>query len=371
MIRNYEQEHDNESLLNMYVRQYNQTWWHIQQLNDMLDEINNNIHTLTNNQTIRNRNRQFPYRNANHFFNQRQNNYVSYDYNNPINPDIYTNNNINTSRNNSTFRNRNMNTNTNTNTNRNTNINRNNNMINPDDIPELRPRPRTRPSSQSDLLSQILSFISPIAVAPTQEQINNASRFIRYGDITFPISEICPITLERFNMNDIVRQIHHCGHIFSNTAFNEWFCSNIRCPVCRYDIRDYNPNNNGRNASSMSNGDVSNNEISIVNADSDIMIDASNNVSNNDVSNNDDNSDTTNPISNINVIRVPNSDEIDHITFDLNTNQNTESLLNSLSSRLLQGLLNPTNQNQNQNERFMYDASNNILMFETILRSNI
>jgi hypothetical protein len=262
-----------------------------------------------------------------------------------------------------------MNTNTNTNTNRNTNINRNNNMINPDDIPEL--RPRTRPSSQSDLLSQILSFISPIAVAPTQEQINNASRFIRYGDITFPISEICPITLERFNMNDIVRQIHHCGHIFSNTAFNEWFCSNIRCPVCRYDIRDYNPNNNGRNASSMSNGDVSNNEISIVNADSDIMIDASNNVSNNDVSNNDDNSDTTNPISNINVIRVPNSDEIDHITFDLNTNQNTESLLNSLSSRLLQGLLNPTNQNQNQNERFMYDASNNILLFETILRSNI
>ena len=95
MIRNYEQEHEHESLLNMYVRQYNQTWWHIQQLNDMLDEINNNIHTLTNNQLYRNRNRQFPYRNANHFFNQRQNNYVSYDYNNPINPDIY----INTSRN--------------------------------------------------------------------------------------------------------------------------------------------------------------------------------------------------------------------------------------------------------------------------------
>jgi hypothetical protein len=374
MIRNYEQEHEHESLLNMYVRQYNQTWWHIQQLNDMLDEINNNIHTLTNNQLYRNRNRQFPYRNANHFFNQRQNNYVSYDYNNPINPDIY----INTSRNNSIFRNTNTNTNSNSNSNsnsnRNTNINRNNNIINQDDIPEL--RPRTRPASQTELLSQILSFISPIAVVPTQEQINNASRFIRYGDITFPISEICPITLERFNMNDVVRQIHHCGHIFSNTAFNEWFRSNIRCPVCRYDIRDYNTNNNGRNSSSMSNNDVSNNDVSIVNTNSDIMIDTSNNVSNtdvsnNDVSNNDDNSETTNPISNINIIRDPNSDEIDHITFDLNTNQNTESLLNSLSSRLLQGLLNPTNQNQNQNERFMYDASNNILMFETILRSNI
>jgi hypothetical protein len=169
-----------------------------------------------------------------------------------------------------------------------------------------------------------MSFVTPITIVPTQEQINNATRFVRYGDIPSPISEICPITLERFNMNDVVRQIHHCGHIFSNTAFNEWFHSSVRCPVCRYDIREYN--------------------------------------SNTVVSNNDNND----SIPNTNVVTESNSNEV---TIDLPNEQTTENLLNTLSSRLLQGLLNPTN--QNQNDRFMYDASNNIIMFETVLRSNI
>ena len=36
-------------------------------------------------------------------------------------------------------------------------------------------------------------------------------------------------------------QIRHCGHTFQEHAIMNWFQSNTRCPVCRYDIRDYHP----------------------------------------------------------------------------------------------------------------------------------
>ena len=54
------------------------------------------------------------------------------------------------------------------------------------------------------------------------------------------MSESCPISLEHFNENDIVRQLLHCGHLFHQPQFEEWFNSNTRCPVCRYDIRTNN-----------------------------------------------------------------------------------------------------------------------------------
>ena len=54
------------------------------------------------------------------------------------------------------------------------------------------------------------------------------------------MSESCPISLEHFNENDLVRQLLHCGHLFHQPQFEEWFNSNTRCPVCRYDIRTNN-----------------------------------------------------------------------------------------------------------------------------------
>jgi hypothetical protein len=47
--------------------------------------------------------------------------------------------------------------------------------------------------------------------------------------------------LENFNDNDIVSVIRHCGHVFQNDALNRWFASNSRCPVCRYDVRTFEP----------------------------------------------------------------------------------------------------------------------------------
>jgi len=38
--------------------------------------------------------------------------------------------------------------------------------------------------------------------------------------------------------------IRHCRHIFNTNSLISWFNTNCKCPVCRYDIRNYNPNIN-------------------------------------------------------------------------------------------------------------------------------
>lgn len=85
------------------------------------------------------------------------------------------------------------------------------------------------------------SFFDPVIIYPTQRQIENATKLIQYDAIINPTNESCPFTCEPFHNQDMVRQILHCGHIFSPSQFNTWFYSNVSCPICRYDIRTYEP----------------------------------------------------------------------------------------------------------------------------------
>lgn len=94
----------------------------------------------------------------------------------------------------------------------------------------------------NSLSNIIYSFLEPIEIFPTLSQIESATRVVRFGDIITPLNTACPITLENFNENDQVLVIRHCNHIFNNTGLISWFTSNCRCPVCRYDIRNYVPN---------------------------------------------------------------------------------------------------------------------------------
>jgi hypothetical protein len=87
------------------------------------------------------------------------------------------------------------------------------------------------------------SFLDPITVRPTENQISNATRNINYGVIENPLNLSCPISLETFESDNDVTQIVHCGHIFNEDSLNQWFQSNVRCPVCRYDIRTNNLHN--------------------------------------------------------------------------------------------------------------------------------
>jgi hypothetical protein len=97
-----------------------------------------------------------------------------------------------------------------------------------------------------------------VVVYPSQSQITNATRNIEFSDSSANMNTSCPITLDEFQNGDVVRQIIPCGHIFQESALRNWFTRNVRCPVCRYDIRDYMPSN-----TSNSDGDISNNPINI------------------------------------------------------------------------------------------------------------
>jgi hypothetical protein len=78
-----------------------------------------------------------------------------------------------------------------------------------------------------------------VVVHPTGEQINSATRIITYDESIELINHRCPISLADFEEGEDIRQIIHCGHCFCEDSIQNWFRSNVRCPVCRYDIRDY------------------------------------------------------------------------------------------------------------------------------------
>ena len=104
------------------------------------------------------------------------------------------------------------------------------------------------------------SFFEPVEIYPTQTQIEIATRRVRYNDIISPPNISCPISLETFNEYDMVTVIRHCGHIFNSDQLNIWFRSNCKCPVCRYDIRNYNIINTENNINQQENSSFVRNE---------------------------------------------------------------------------------------------------------------
>ena len=47
--------------------------------------------------------------------------------------------------------------------------------------------------------------------------------------------------MEDFNEGDTVSRIKHCGHTFTPSSINSWFNTHVKCPICRYDIRESSP----------------------------------------------------------------------------------------------------------------------------------
>lgn len=91
------------------------------------------------------------------------------------------------------------------------------------------------------------NFTDPVPVYASEEQIENATLKIRYGEIENPLNQSCPISLEPFHEYEDVIMIKHCSHIFKPLEIQHWFHSNVRCPVCRYDIREFPTASNNNN----------------------------------------------------------------------------------------------------------------------------
>ena len=98
-----------------------------------------------------------------------------------------------------------------------------------------------------------------------------------------------------------VRQLLHCGHIFYPTPFQTWFSGQVKCPVCRYDIRT----GNNPSFSSSSNDTPS---------------------------------------------------------------QSVNTFIDQVARNLFHSILNPDI--QTNNDTFLFDPSNNILFYETIIHPN-
>ena len=105
--------------------------------------------------------------------------------------------------------------------------------------------------SQFDTLSDLMNnmhiqFQSSVPVYPTLRQIQQSTRCYNYtqeeSDEEPDIR--CPITREEFNVGEEICVIRHCNHKFKKEPLYQWFNSNVRCPVCRFDIRDYVDDNN-------------------------------------------------------------------------------------------------------------------------------
>jgi hypothetical protein len=82
------------------------------------------------------------------------------------------------------------------------------------------------------------NFNENVIVAPTPEQIYSATLQYNYSLESNANNTNCPITLDEFQEGEPVTKIEHCGHVFRREAIGNWFQRNVRCPVCRYDIRE-------------------------------------------------------------------------------------------------------------------------------------
>lgn len=100
----------------------------------------------------------------------------------------------------------------------------------------------TEPFQNNNFLTEVFNNLTPVRIFPTISQIRNATVLVPFETIENPINSRCPIRHEDFQNTDIVMQIRHCRHNFNSVSLNRWFENAVRCPVCRYDIRDYNSN---------------------------------------------------------------------------------------------------------------------------------
>ena len=92
-----------------------------------------------------------------------------------------------------------------------------------------------------DLLSSMYtnpSNLQDVIVRPTANQLNAALETMTYAQSARSHSR-CPITLEDFVEGEQVTRIRPCGHVFQTQSIRNWFSNRVRCPVCRYDIREY------------------------------------------------------------------------------------------------------------------------------------
>lgn len=90
------------------------------------------------------------------------------------------------------------------------------------------------------MINQPGTFEDPVPVAPSAEQLANATEIIqRTNEVNQQICTICQSS-ESSPRNNEWRIIKSCRHSFHRACIDRWFTEHCRCPVCRVDIRIVN-----------------------------------------------------------------------------------------------------------------------------------
>ena len=286
-----------------------------------------------------------------------------------------TNNNVTPITNNTEFINR-FNNQTNRRTNTNPRITRTN-TVRPPLFTTLF-TPPLFPGNNQDTFANIFNtftnntggFLDPVPVLPTNEQVNVATELVNINDIDTTQTH-CPIDLVPFTENENVTRILHCGHVFRTNNITAWFRNSSRCPLCRYDVREYRaqPNNNTRDEPVENNENNENNtENNTINEELENNVDASNNTVsvtpintpvNNADTNVDNNELPNNPVTtNVEVTTRVMPFNINVPDGDINSLENniTNTITNMLTSVLNQPL---TQQELNWFNTYPYNGNNN------------
>jgi hypothetical protein len=87
--------------------------------------------------------------------------------------------------------------------------------------------------------------MEPVRVAPNQLTIDAATTL----RLATPEDELnqCVICQDAYTEGQAIRCITHCTHMFHRMCIDEWFGRNVRCPTCRFDIRDHSLHTRSQN----------------------------------------------------------------------------------------------------------------------------
>jgi hypothetical protein len=84
-------------------------------------------------------------------------------------------------------------------------------------------------------LSGDSSFLDPVSIYPTIAQIERASVVSR-EEVTDDDMN-CSICRDNIIENEEIRRLNNCSHAFHKVCIDQWFRTNVHCPICRDDIR--------------------------------------------------------------------------------------------------------------------------------------
>lgn len=119
-------------------------------------------------------------------------------------------------------------------------------------------------STWENIATDFLQNLSNVPVFPSRNDIDNATREINIESHHITCTPRCPISWEPFEIGNTALQIIPCGHIFHTESLQRWFQSSVRCPLCRYDIREYNPPDTNNTTNVTQTNEQTNNQENIL-----------------------------------------------------------------------------------------------------------